>query len=94
MILSENRYPLCANAALRVRIMLDQISRPSTFSVSDLTRSGTFSRCGFTAKGFAERVQRAFLVADLLHDHAEPGERAEMAGFTDQDLLDVFKRVV
>ena len=70
----------------------DQISRPSTFSVSDLTRSGTFSQMRVHRQGFAERVQRALLVTDLLHDHAEPGERAEMAGFTDQDLLDVLER--
>jgi hypothetical protein len=27
MIFSENRFPLCANAALRVRIMLEQLWR-------------------------------------------------------------------
>src|SRR2546430_378125 len=41
----------------------DQISRPSTFSVSDFTSSGTFSRCGLTAsalrKASSARVRSA-----------------------------------
>src|SRR6202021_1087946 len=41
----------------------------------------------------AEGVERALFVADILHDHAKSGQRAEMARFADQDLLDIFKRV-
>src|SRR5258707_5462661 len=40
----------------------------------------------------AERVERAFLVADVLHDHAEAGQRAEMAGIPGQDLTHVAQR--
>src|SRR5882724_2412630 len=40
----------------------------------------------------AEGIERALLVADVLHDHAEPCERAEMPGFAAQHLLDVGDR--
>jgi len=42
---------------------------------------------------FAEGFQRALVVADLLHDHAETGERAEMPGLAGQHLLDVLHRM-
>ena len=41
----------------------------------------------------AEGVKRALVVAEILHDHAKSGQRAEMARFADQHLLDVFKRM-
>ena len=37
----------------------------------------------------AEGVERALVVTEIPHDHAEPGQRAEMARFTNQHLLDV-----
>jgi hypothetical protein len=40
-----------------------------------------------------EGVERAPFVADILHDHAEPRQRAKMARFADQYLLDVFERM-
>src|ERR1035437_8746224 len=40
----------------------------------------------------AERVERALFVAEILHDHAKPRQRAEMAGFADQNLLDILGR--
>src|SRR3954452_7970229 len=40
----------------------------------------------------AERLERPLVVAKILHDHAEPSQRAEMAGFTNQHLLDIRER--
>ena len=68
------------------------MSRPSTFSVSALTWSGIFSRCGLTASALRIGLERTLLVADLLHDHAEPCQRAEMTGLPDQHLADVGER--
>ena len=36
--------------------------------------------------------QGAFVVAQILHDHAQPRQRAEMAGFARQHLPDVSER--
>src|ERR1700733_16319445 len=40
----------------------------------------------------AEGIERALVVAEILHDHAEACERAEMPGLADQHLLDVGER--
>src|SRR6266481_7800763 len=41
----------------------------------------------------AEGVERALFVAEILHDHAQPRQRAEMARLADQYLLDILKRM-
>ena len=40
----------------------------------------------------AERFERALVVAELLQDDAEPGERAEVARLARQHLADVGDR--
>src|SRR5258706_14919528 len=41
----------------------------------------------------AEGVERALFVAEILHDHAKPRQRAEMARLADQHLLDILERM-
>ena len=41
----------------------------------------------------AEGVERALFVAEILHDHAKPRQRAEMARLADQYLLDILQRM-
>src|SRR6516164_5641397 len=43
-------------------------------------------------KRLAEGIERALVVADILHDHAKACESAEMAGLANQDLLDIGER--
>src|ERR1700760_1457387 len=47
---------------------------------------------GIDRERLAEGVQRPLVVAEVLHDHAEPGQRAEMTGLAYQHLLDVLER--
>src|ERR1700738_1286482 len=44
-------------------------------------------------KRLAEGVERAAFVAEILHDHSEARQRAEMAGLADKYLLNILKRV-
>ena len=69
-----------------------QISRPSTLSVSFLTRSGMRSSLRMDGERAAEDVERALVVAEFLQDDSEPGERAEMARLARQHLLDIGER--
>src|SRR6266404_6291795 len=41
----------------------------------------------------AEGIERALFVAEILHDHAKPRQRAEMARLADQYLLDILERM-
>src|ERR1700716_1155313 len=69
------------------------MSRPSTFSRRTLTSSGTLSRCGLTARALRNASGAAFSSPDFVHDHAEPRQRAEMAGFAGKHLLNVLERM-
>src|ERR1700687_4476215 len=40
----------------------------------------------------AEGVERALLVAEILHDHAKPRQRPEMAGLPDPHPLRILQR--
>ena len=54
--------------------------------------SGIFCRCGLTASARRNASSAQLLLAEFLHDHAEAGERAEMARLARQHLADVGER--
>src|SRR5262245_49250680 len=79
------------------RTYLPQLLLPLDVAAFDLFAQGLhqlwhFFKMRIDRKRLAEGIERALVVADILHDHAKACESAEMAGLANQDLLDIGER--